>query len=255
MRSILCALLFAFTFTSTQIASAQTAKASTRKPAPAASSPAKATTPTNAAEPCPCAPRPQHVQPYTAKQQTTRVQTLADGTKITNVEEIYLARDAAGRTRRETVRTQNGDTLHFFEIFDYVTQTRYSWNVGRNYQQIVNVYHQRPNPQPTAPQPAQPQRYYPYHSDSLPPQTIDGLYVEGTRYTRTTPAGYAGNDHDIVTTTESWYVPSLSLQMRIIMDDPRNGKSTTETTDVKQTDPDPALFLPPVGYQLKDSNP
>jgi hypothetical protein len=199
----------------------------------------------------------QHVQPYTAKQEITRVQTLTDGTKITTVEDINLARDAEGRTRRETIRTQNGDAVHTFQVFDYVAQTTYTWTVGANYSTIVNVFRQRPNPQPaaTTPPPPPPQRYYPSHSESLPPQTIDGVYVEGNRNSRTTPAGYAGNDRDIVTTTESWFAPSLGMQIRLITDDPRTGKSTTETTDIKLSAPDPTLFQPPAGYTLRDTSP
>jgi len=195
-----------------------------------------------------------HVQPYTAKQQVTRVQTLADGSTVRTVDVILLARDAEGRTRRETVRTQNGDLVHTFQIFDFVTQTRYTWNTGNNYPQVVNVYQSRPNPQPALPT-YQAQRYYPYRSESLPPQTISGVYTEGSRYIRTTPIGYVGNDRDLVTTTESWYAPALSLQMRSTIDDPRAGKTTTETTDINQADPDPALFQPPAGFTLKETNP
>ncbi len=39
--------------------------------------------------------------PYTAKAITTTVQTLADGNKITHTNEVQLARDSEGRTRRE----------------------------------------------------------------------------------------------------------------------------------------------------------
>lgn len=247
-------LVVAFAFTAVFQSSAQTAKAPARKPtatAPASTKPAAQP----AAAPCACPPLAQHVQPYTAKQEITRVQTLADGTTVTTVEVVYLARDAQGRTRRETVRSQNGDSTHFFEIWDYPTQTRYVWNAGANFAHVVTVYRPRPNSQNTAAPQPQPQRYFPFRSESLPPQTIDGLYVQGTRTTRTTPAGYVGNDRDLVTTTESWYAPSLGLQMHTVVDDPRNGKSTTETTDVQQADPDPALFEPPAGYQLKDANP
>lgn len=39
--------------------------------------------------------------PYTAKAITTTIQTLADGNKITHKNEVQLARDSEGRTRRE----------------------------------------------------------------------------------------------------------------------------------------------------------
>jgi hypothetical protein len=259
LRATSYALLFAFALTPFQIAAAQTAKPPARKPPTAGTikpTPAAAATPTPAVAPtCICPPlAPMRVQPYTAKQELTHVQTLTDGTNIKTVEEISLARDAQGRTRRESVGTQNGDAVHSFQIFDPITQIRYTWNVGGNYPQVVTVYHQRPNPQPVVAQ-TPVQRYYPYTSESLPPQTIGGLYVTGIHSTRTIPAGYEGNDHDLVTTTESWYAPSVGVQMRTITDDPRSGKTTIETTDLQQSDPDPTLFQPPAGYTLKDANP
>jgi hypothetical protein len=123
-------------------------------------------------------------------------------------------------------------------------------------QKIVNVYHYpQPVAQPViaAPLPIQ-QRYYPTTNQSLPPQTIEGLYATGNRNTRTIPAGYEGNDRDMTTTTENWYSQTLGLQIRSITDDPRNGKSTMEITDIQQTVPDPALFKAPEGYQIKETN-
>jgi hypothetical protein len=43
--------------------------------------------------------------------------------------------------------------------------------------------------------------------------------------------------------------------MRSVTDDPRNGKTTTEVTDLQQTAPDPTLFQPPTGYTIRDTNP
>jgi hypothetical protein len=37
--------------------------------------------------------------------------------------------------------------------------------------------------------------------------------------------------------------------------DPRNGLQSTEVTDIVRTEPDPALFLPPEGYTIKDQYP
>jgi len=224
---------------------ARTAAASSRLVAAPAAAPA--------AVPAPCTPPPVlHTQPYTLKLETTRVQTLAGGTTITTVEEIVTARDADGRTYRDTTHTFNGDVTHLLSIYDYPTQTRYTWSIGPNYPKVVTVYRPRPMQQPTPPQPAR--RYYPYRTESLPPQTIAGLYANGSRSTRTVPASYEGNDRDLVTTTENWDSPELGLMLRSVTDDPRSGKSTTEATDFQRT-ADPALFQPPAGFQLKDATP
>jgi len=200
----------------------------------------------------------RHYPPYIAKQTTTRVQTLANGTNITTVSTSQIWRDADGRNRTETLNTPpNGNPYRFISIYDPVERVRMSWTVDMpNAPKVVNLYHMlqaSSQPLPTAPQSAQ--RYYPYSNESLPPQTIDGLYAAGFRYTNTIPAGYEGNDRDLTTTRETWTAQSLGITLRSIVDDPRNGKTTTETTDIQQTVPDPALFKAPEGYQVKEGNP
>jgi len=273
MRIGPCTLFLALSFTSTllsQSTSAQTAKpparrtaapAATATPAnPAAAAPVASTTPAAPAA-CNC-PTPtvvqRHYPPYSGKQTTTRVQTLADGTHITTVTTSQVWRDADGRTRQETYSTLNdGTPSHFISIYDPAAHVRMTWTVDNpNMAKVVNVYR---DPQPvvqpvTTVQPTA-QRYYPTSNQSLPPQTIDGIYVTGSRNTRTIPAGYAGNDRDITTTTEGWMSQTLGIELRYITDDPRTGKQTTEVTDIQQTAPDPALFQPPEGYQVKETNP
>ena len=240
---LLLALLLATVFL-LQFSSAQTA-APASTPSPACTCPA----PT---------PPPQHVLPYTMKQEITHIQTLPDGTVTKSVEESYNIRDAEGRMRNEIIRIQNGEAEHIFSLWDYVTQTRYTWTVGANVPQVVTVYRPRPNQQPAAPPaPVNLQiapRYYPTTNVSLPPQKIAGVYATGSRNTRTIPAGYQGNDHDLTTTTEGWSAPAIGLALRFIRDDPRDGKTITETTDLNLSDPDPSLFRPPDGYELKEAN-
>ena len=258
MRIGPCTVLLAFAFAPVllpQTAAAQTAQA------PARSSATPAATAQTAASACDC-PTPtvqRHYPPYTAKQTTTRVQTLADGTHITTVTTAQIWRDADGRMRTETINTPtNGTPYRFISIYDPTTGIRMSWTVGNpNMAKVVTVYHySQPvaQPAPVNTQPTQ-QRYYPTSTESLPPQTIDGLYATGFRFTNTTPAGYVGNDRDLTTTRETWTAQDLGITLRTIVNDPRNGKTTTSVTDVQQTVPDPSLFQAPDGYQLKDTNP
>jgi hypothetical protein len=119
----------------------------------------------------------------------------------------------------------------------------------------VSVYRTLRVAQPVVGQTPRSRAYFPYRNESLPPTTIDGIYVEGTRTVRTTPAGYDGSDRDISVTTESWFAPDLRMAIRSITDDPRNGKSTMETSDIQQTAPDPKLFELPEGYTVKEMTP
>ena len=266
MRIGPCTVLLALTFAPallSQTVSAQTAKAPAvrRSSAPVATvtsaAPASTQTPAAPACNCPTPVVPRHLPPYIAKQTTTRVQTLANGTNITTVSTSETWRDADGRTRSDSIRTlADGTQYHSFSIYDPVERVRMSWTVDMpNAPKVVNLYHMpqaSSQPMPAAPQTAQ--RYYPYRTESLPPETIDGLYATGTLNTNTTPAGYVGNDRDLTTTRETWTAQSLGITLRSIVDDPRNGKTTTETTDIQQTVPDPALFKAPEGYQIKETN-
>jgi hypothetical protein len=271
MRIGPCTLLLALSFAPTllsQSTSTQTAKAPARKPAATAS--AKSTTPVTSAPAAPATPvssaacncpTPNTVQrrlpPYSAKQTSTRVQTLADGTHITTVTTAQIYRDADGRTRQENLNTlADGTQSRIINTYDPVAHMRMTWTIDNpNMAKVVNVYHYpQPVAQPVTSAPPTAQRYYPTTNQSLPPQTILGLYATGNRSTRTIPAGYEGNDRDMTTTSENWFSQTLGIQIRYSTDDPRTSKMTTETTDIQQTAPDPALFQPPEGYQLKETN-
>ncbi len=70
-------------------------------------------------------------QPYTADAVTTRVQTLADGNRITSTESAQVARDSEGRTRREQVlgvppgADRSGASPKIVFINDPVAQVNY----------------------------------------------------------------------------------------------------------------------------------
>ena len=81
---------------------------------------------------------------------------------------------------------------------------------------------------------------------------IEGVEAHGRRMTRTIAAGQIGNDQPIVVTNEYWSAPSLGgLTLKSVTDDPRNGKTTREITHLDLGEPDPALFQPPPGYDIK----
>jgi hypothetical protein len=89
--------------------------------------------------------------------------------------------------------------------------------------------------------------------EELGTDTILGVEVQGARMTRTTPAGRIGNDEPLLRTEEIWSAPSLGgLVLREITDDPRTGKSTREAVSLDLSEPDPAVFQPPEGYEIVD---
>jgi hypothetical protein len=89
-------------------------------------------------------------------------------------------------------------------------------------------------------------------TETLPTDTIAGVYVEGTRTTEVVPAGAQGNDREITIVAETWTSPDLKITVRQMTDDPRTGKMTVELASIDRSDPDPALFKVPEGYTVMD---
>jgi len=73
----------------------------------------------------------------------------------------------------------------------------------------------------------------------------------GRRTTVTTPAGAIGNDAPLVRTTEVWNARSIGLTVRTVSDDPQTGKRTKDLVELNQSEPDPAMFQPPEGYEIR----
>ncbi len=209
--------------------------------------------------------------PYSAEQVLERVQTLPDGTHITHLaQKTLLFRDSAGRTRAEhTFTGPAGSSMplpsSIVEITDPVAGYRYSLN-QRNQTALripwpptVNRTTTNPrqaNGQVAPPSPvstATPSSPQPQSSrESLGTQMIEGLTAEGIRTTVVYPENSIGNDRPITTTSEIWTSPDLKLVLLRKSSDPRTGESTTRTTNISRSEPDPALFQPPAGYAIND---
>lgn len=202
-------------------------------------------------------------QPLTAEATTESVQTLADGNRITRTTHVTLYRDSQGRTRRETVFSGIGPLaadgkLHtLIKIHDPVAGKSYILDPERK------VARQMPEAK----------RYFrgghpldrsqfrklrgmgeDVKTESLGTQTIGGIGAEGTRYTRTIPAGQIGNEKPIVVTSERWYSSDLQMMVMTKHSDPRFGDSTYTLSNIQRSEPDAALFTVPSGYTLKTGN-
>jgi hypothetical protein len=88
------------------------------------------------------------------------------------------------------------------------------------------------------------------HSEKLGTRMIAGFLCDGNRTTGTTPVGEIGNDKPIVIMGESWVARDTGIVMLRIQDQPGDGRTTTEVTDLKLADPDTSLFAPPPDYKL-----
>jgi len=86
--------------------------------------------------------------------------------------------------------------------------------------------------------------------ESLGKRIIEGVEVEGTRTTRTIPAGEIGNTRPIQIVDESWYSSELHLRIMILHRDPRSGESTFRLTNINRSEPARTLFEVPPDYRM-----
>jgi hypothetical protein len=213
--------------------------------------------------------------PFSANVSTQSTQTLADGNTIQHSTSGTFARDSQGRTRRDITLpaigpfAASGETPpHMVEINDAVAGVHYLLDPSRKvahkmerrgHGKHANITTSGPMPGPDAGvaiavQPG-PNNRNEVTTTSLGTQTINGIEAQGTRYTRTIPAGQIGNSKPITIVTERWYSPDLQMVVMNKRTDPMNGNSVTQFTDIQRGEPDPALFQVPSDYTVKAGGP
>jgi hypothetical protein len=221
--------------------------------------------------------------PFSATFSTQTTQTLADGNQIKRSTSGTFARDSEGRTRRDLTLPGIGpwaasgkSAPHVVMINDVVAGKQFILQPNRKVARQVRVLGKRrldregpsaqvegsmpgPPPPPEALQFPDSGAVRPDTKDvvttSLGTQTINGVLAEGTRYTRTIPAGAIGNEKPIVITSERWYSPDLQMVVLSKRDDPRMGETVTQLTNIQRGEPDPSLFQVPPDYKLKQGGP
>jgi hypothetical protein len=91
--------------------------------------------------------------------------------------------------------------------------------------------------------------------ESLGTQVMEGLTVQGEQTTMMMRFGMVEDAPMIKVVSERWYSPDLKLSILIKNDDPRQTTVTeTKYTNIVLGEPDPALFRPPSGYNVRDLN-
>jgi hypothetical protein len=88
-------------------------------------------------------------------------------------------------------------------------------------------------------------------TESLGTQTVAGVAAEGTRITRTIPAGQVGNAAPLVITIERWYSPELQTDVMRKEVNPQFGQTTFQLTNVVRAEPEASLFQVPSTYTVK----
>ena len=202
--------------------------------------------------------------PYSAVAVMESQQTLADGNTINRKIQSNVFRDSQGRIRRETTLpgvgplASSGQPHSFVMIHDPVAGTAYILHPD------TKVADQLPGRGGHAGKLGDLQDKFAAHmqkeiadgtvgKEDLGTQTIAGVSAQGTRFTRTIPAGQIGNNKPIVITNERWYSPDLQLVLKSVRTDPRQGQTTYTLTNIQRTEPAASLFTVPSDYTVKQA--
>ena len=202
--------------------------------------------------------------PYSAVGVTETKQTLQDGNTIDRKVQSNIYRDSQGRTRRETTfpgvgpLPASGQPRTVVMIHDPVASTGYVLHPD------TKVAEQLPTPPGGSQHPGGLQSKFEARiqqeiangtlkKEDLGTQAINGTTAQGTRYTRTIPAGQIGNTNPITVTNERWYAPDLQVVVRSIRTDPRFGQTTYNLTQIQRTEPAASLFTVPPDYTVKQA--
>ncbi len=227
--------------------------------------------------------------PYSATITNENIQTLEDGTHITQSTTGNIARDSQGRTRQDASLPSIGnlsaaDAPHLVFIQDPVAQTVYTLNLtDKTAQKMPSLPQNFSTSGPMPPMGAE-SKFAIRVEGSVPPggppplpapgimlqrtfiagdqgkvstedlgsQTMEGVQVTGVRTTRTIPVGEIGNDRPISVVTEVWTSPDLKTIVYSKRSDPRMGEQTFQLTNIVRSEPDASLFTVPPDFKLVD---
>ena len=199
--------------------------------------------------------------PYSAVRVREETQTLSDGTSINRKIQTNVFRDSQGRVRREVTMpaigplAASGQSKTFIVIHDPVAGTGYELHPDeKTAVQFAGHAGGRKNPDALQGKfdalVQQEIANGTLKKEVLDTQTISGLSAQGTRYTRTIPAGEIGNDKPILITDEVWYSPDLQIVLKNTHTDPRFGTRTSTVTNIQRQEPAATLFTVPTGYTV-----
>jgi len=202
--------------------------------------------------------------PYSAQAITDRMQTLPDGNTIHTTTTANVYRDSQGRTRREQEIgaigpwAAQGAPRKVIIITDPVGGSIYTLNADTQ-QARQMPFRAHPGAWNRTEAAGQTARQRPENpnikTETLGTQTIAEVTAQGTRITRTIPAGQIGNQSPIVITIERWYSPELQTDVMRKEVNPQFGTTTFQLANIVRAEPDASLFQVPPSYTIKSGRP
>jgi hypothetical protein len=194
---------------------------------------------------------------------TESTQVLSDGNRIVNKHSGLVARDSDGRIRREGTMGRIGPLQvggpSMIMIHDPVAKTATMLNPDNKTARVMNQQgmrglHRKIEFMNKGGEPLH-REMGQIKKESLGTQQIEGVTAEGTRITRTIPAGTIGNEKPLEITVETWTSTDLHVLVLSKRSDPRFGETTYRLTNIKRAEPDPSLFQVPSDFKTVQGGP
>lgn len=200
--------------------------------------------------------------PFTAEYIVESKGTLRDGTEIRLKRTMMRYRDGEGRTRAETddtIRIVDPELLLFYNLNKKTlsgtkgtVENPTEGEIRAQAQALFEAQHRAAEAAKGGP-------YVTLGSEAttepLGTQVMEGLTVEGTRTITMTRYGTTDGAPRIKVVQERWYSPDLKIDVMVTNDDPRQPTvSVMRYTNIQRSEPDPALFKAPAGYNVTGPN-
>jgi hypothetical protein len=197
--------------------------------------------------------------PFSAVAISETTQTLADGNHILRKTQTNLFRDSQGRVRKEMTLSgfgllaTSGQPKSFVVINDPVAGTNFILHpdqktaeqlgkpFGRMREAMKNRMGRRKQEEMASGN---------LKKEALGTQTVSGVSAQGTRVTRTIPAGQIGNERPITIVRETWYSSDLQTIVMSKRSDPWSGETTYTLTNIQRAEPNATLFAVPSDYTV-----
>src|SRR5436190_11927769 len=193
--------------------------------------------------------------PFSAVAVQETNQTLADGNHITRKSRVNLFRDGQGRFRKEVTLSgfgplaASGQPKSFVVINDPVANASFVLHPEtKAAEKMGRPVHGMKGPMKgdiKGKMAAREQEEIAsgnLKKEDLGTQTIAGVSAQGTRLTRTIPAGQIGNEKPIVIVRETWFSNDLQMVVMSKRTNPWSGESTYTLTNILRTEPPPSFL-------------
>jgi len=205
--------------------------------------------------------------PFSAVAASETTQTLADGNHITRKTQTNVFRDSQGRIRKEITLTGFGPLAtseqpkSFVVINDPVARATFMLHPDQKTAERIEKPFARMNGPMN--QAMRDKREFQrgekaganLKREDLGTQAIAGVTAQGTRVTKTIPAGQIGNEKPITIVHEVWYSNDLQTTVMSKRSDPWSGETTYSLTNIQRAEPNAALFAVPSDYSVTQRHP